>query len=70
MELASLAVLLSAALTVAVAFFSKKYYGLKSRVEVLAELLQTASQAVKDDQITQEEPKKITDLANRLLEKG
>lgn len=69
MELALIAVLVSAALTLATAFFSRKYYALKGRVVVLSELLQEASQALEDDQITSEELEKITCLVNKLFEK-
>jgi len=70
MDIALIAVLVTSVLAAASALFSKRYYGLKGRVTVLADLLHAASKALEDDQITEEELDRIKDLVNKLLEKG
>ena len=69
MDFASIAVIVTAVLALASALFSKRYYRVTSRVKVLAELLETASQALEDDQITPGELEKIKNLVNQLVGK-
>ncbi|MFB0522302.1 MAG: hypothetical protein ACETV1_00900 [Candidatus Bathyarchaeia archaeon] len=67
MDYALIALVVTAILTIASVFFTGKYYGLKARANVLAELLGKAVKAVEDDELTEEELKEIIRLVNRLL---
>jgi len=69
MDFPSIALIVTAVLALASALFSKRYYRVTSRAKVLANLLETASQALEDDQITPEELEKIRNLVNQLLGK-